>query len=78
MNTLDVLRLLLAAETGDKEIWGSGGSLESPGSLLTHLHTVYMAYSECLPTHLNPLLAERTYFSQVLVALAIPFALYAR
>jgi hypothetical protein len=27
-------------------------------------HTVYMAYSECLPTRLNPL-AERTCFSQV-------------
>jgi hypothetical protein len=24
-------------------------------SVLTHLHTVYMAYSECLPTSLNPL-----------------------
>jgi hypothetical protein len=30
-----------------------------------HLHTVYMAYSECLPTLLNPL-AEKTCFSQVL------------
>jgi hypothetical protein len=29
-----------------------------------HLHTVNMAYAECLPTRLNPL-AERTYFSQV-------------
>jgi len=38
--------------------------LEPPGPLLTHLHTVYMAYSECLPTRLNPL-AERTCFSQV-------------
>jgi hypothetical protein len=38
--------------------------LEPPGPLLTHLHTVYMAYSECLPTRLN-LLAERTRFSQV-------------
>ena len=34
------------------------------GPLLTHLHTVYMADSECLPTRLNPL-AERTCFSQV-------------
>jgi hypothetical protein len=42
-----------------KEIWGSGGSLEPPGPLLTHLHTVYMAYSERLPTRLNPL-AEGT------------------
>ena len=37
---------------------------EPPGPLLTHLHTVYMAYSERLPTRLNPL-AERTCFSQV-------------
>ena len=54
----------------EQQIGGSGGSLEppgplleSPGPLLTHLHTVYMAYSECLPTRLNPL-AERTCFSQ--------------
>jgi hypothetical protein len=46
----------------EKEIGGPGGSLEPPGSLLTHLHTAYMAYSECLPTRLN-LLAERTCFS---------------
>ena len=38
--------------------------LETPGPLLTHLHTVYMAYSERLPTRVNPL-AERTRFSQV-------------
>ena len=38
--------------------------LENPGPLLTHLHTVYMAYYERLPTRLNPL-AERTCFSQV-------------
>ena len=38
--------------------------LEPPGPLLTHLHTVLMACSECLPTRLNPL-AERTCFSQV-------------
>ena len=31
--------------------------------LLTHLHTVYLAYAECLPTRLNPL-AEGTCFSQ--------------
>ena len=54
----------------EKQIRGSGGSLEPPGPLLeppgpllTHLHTVYIAYSECLPTRLNPL-AERTCFSQ--------------
>ena len=38
--------------------------LEPPGPLLTHLHTVYMVYSERLPTRLNPL-AERTCCSQV-------------
>jgi hypothetical protein len=53
------------ARRREKEIEGSRGSLEPPGSLLTHLHTVYMPYSECLPTHLNPLVAERTCFSQV-------------
>jgi hypothetical protein len=47
----------------EKEIGGSGGSLGSPGPLLMHLHTVYMLYSECLPTRLKPL-AERTCFSQ--------------
>ena len=41
--------------------------LEPPGPLLTHLHTVYMAYSECLPTRLNPL-AERACFSQADIA----------
>jgi hypothetical protein len=51
-------------------VGGSGGSLEPPGPLLetrgpllTHFHTVYIAYSERLPTRLNPL-AERTCFSQ--------------
>ena len=54
----------------EKQIRGSGGSLEppgplleTPGPLLTHLHTIYIGYSECLPTRLNPL-AERTCFSQ--------------
>ena len=46
---------------GQKEIGGSGGSLKPHGPLLMHLHTVYMAYPECLPTGLNPL-AERTVF----------------
>jgi hypothetical protein len=45
--------------------------LEPPGLLLTHLHTVYMAYSKCLPTRLNPL-AERTCFSQVWSSAAAP------
>ena len=56
----------------EKQIGGSGGSLEPPGPLLEPpglglflcLHTVYMAYFERLPTRLNPL-AERTCFSQV-------------
>ena len=54
----------------EKQIGGSGGSLEPPGPLLEppgpllmHLHTVYIECSECLPTCLNPL-AERTCFSQ--------------
>jgi hypothetical protein len=34
----------------EKEIGASGGLLDPPGPLLTHLHTVYIAYSECLPT----------------------------
>ena len=41
---------------------GPGGSVEPPGPLPMHLHTVYMECSECLPTILNPL-AERTRFS---------------
>jgi hypothetical protein len=56
---------LLAAivGAGEKAIEGSWGSLEPPGPRLTHLHTVYMAYSECLPTRLSPL-AERTCFKR--------------
>jgi hypothetical protein len=56
---------LRAALAREKQTGGSGGSLEPPGPLLTHLHTVHTAYSERLPTRLNPL-AERTCFSQVL------------
>jgi hypothetical protein len=59
-----------SARTREKQIGGSGGSLEPPGPLLeppwpllTHIHTVYTVYSECLPARLNPL-AERTSFSQ--------------
>jgi hypothetical protein len=48
----------------EKQIGGSGGSLEPRGPLPMHLHTVHMAYSECLPTLLKPL-AERNCFSQV-------------
>ena len=33
----------------------SGGSLEAPAPLLTHLHTLYTEYSERLPTFSNPL-----------------------
>ena len=40
---------------GDRGFTGSGGSLEPPGPLPTHLHTVYMAYSACRPPRLNPL-----------------------
>ena len=43
-----------AARGREKEIGGSGGSLEPPGPLLTHLHTAYMANSGYLPTRLNP------------------------
>jgi hypothetical protein len=56
-------------EDGEKHIRGSGGSLDPPGPLPMHLHTVHnlwstLEYSERLPTLLNPL-AERTCFSQV-------------
>ena len=61
-----------AALSREQQMGGSGGSIEPPGPLLeppepllTHLHTVYIACYECLPTHLNPL-AERTCFSQAL------------
>ena len=56
----------------EQQIGGSGGSpdppgplLEPPGPRLTHLHTVYIANFEWLPTRLNPL-AERTCFAQAL------------
>jgi hypothetical protein len=51
--SLDFIPEVLLASR-EKEIGGSGGSLEPPGSLLTHLHAVYMVYSECLPSRLNP------------------------
>ena len=51
------------ARGGEKQIRGSGGSLEPPGPLPTHLRAVCTGYSECLPTLLNPL-AERSSFSQ--------------
>jgi hypothetical protein len=63
-----VTALMVAAASGcarrEKAIGGPGGSLEPPGPLLPHRHNVYMAYSERLPTRLNPL-AERICFSQV-------------
>ena len=40
-----------------------GPLLEPPGPLLTHFHTIYIAYSERLPTRLSPL-AERACFPQ--------------
>jgi hypothetical protein len=40
---------IAAYVSGRNRCGGSGGSLEPPGPLLAHLHTVYMAYSECLP-----------------------------
>jgi hypothetical protein len=56
------------ADDREQQIGDSGGSLEPPGPFLeppgplpTHLHTACMAYSERLPTHLNPP-AERTCF----------------
>jgi hypothetical protein len=49
-------------EGGSKELDGSGGSLEPPGPLLTHPHTVYTVYSECIPTRLSAL-AERASYS---------------
>jgi hypothetical protein len=49
----------MTVDFGAKEI-GFRGLTWTPGPLLTHLQTVYMAYS----THLNPL-AERPCFSQV-------------
>jgi hypothetical protein len=61
--TMSPTHCFFTARCREKEIGGSGGSLEPPGPLLTHLHTVSMAYSECVPTRLNPL-AERTCFSQ--------------
>ena len=52
---------------GEKQIRGSGGSLDPPVPFPMHLHTaVYMVYSECRSTRLTPL-AERMCFSQVLI-----------
>ena len=39
--------LMAHARRGEKGTGGLGGSLEPPGPLLTHLHTVCMNYSEC-------------------------------
>lgn len=48
----------------EKAAGGSGGSLEPSAPLLTHFHTVFMEYSECLPTLLNPV-PKRTPWYQV-------------
>jgi hypothetical protein len=55
---------LAGVTQGERHRGVQGGSEEPLGPLITHLHTVYMAYSECLPIHLNPM-AERTCFSQM-------------
>jgi hypothetical protein len=39
---------------GEKQIRGSGVSLEPPGPLPVHLRTIYMEYSECMPSCLEP------------------------
>ena len=63
-NGVTLSAIVGAVSVGEKDIGGSRGSLEAPGSLLMHLH---LAYSDSLPcTCLNPL-AERTCFSQVSV-----------
>jgi hypothetical protein len=40
---------LMGANAREKQIRGSGGSLERPGPFLMRLHTVCMEYSECFP-----------------------------
>jgi hypothetical protein len=50
---------LTRVDAREKKIGGQGGLLNPSGPLLTHLHTVYMAYSECLSEPLDPL-AEGT------------------
>ena len=42
------------ARRRETEVGVSGGPPEPPGRLITHLHTVYMEYSERLSTLLNP------------------------
>ena len=59
------------ARSREKEMGGPGGSLEPPWPLITHLHTMYIEYSEGLPTRLNPL-AGRTCFSFPLLHLIFP------
>jgi hypothetical protein len=46
--------LCSSVPTREKHIRGSGGSLEPPGPLPMHLHTVYVGCSERLPTLSNP------------------------
>jgi hypothetical protein len=54
----------LVEHRGETDRGAQGALLEPPGPLLTHLRTVYIACSVCLPTRLNPL-AERAGSSQV-------------
>jgi hypothetical protein len=63
-------RLHRKARAREKERAGSGGSLEAPGPLLTHIYTVNMESSECLPTRLKPM-AERTCCSQARAGAAV-------
>jgi hypothetical protein len=49
------------ARQGERD-GGYRGLACTPGPLLTHLYTLYMAYSECLPTRVNPVAAERACF----------------
>jgi hypothetical protein len=64
---------VLSRETAEVYIGGEtdtgfrGVHLNPPGPLPMHLHTVYMEYSECLPTLLTPL-AERACFSKVYIS----------
>jgi hypothetical protein len=61
-----VLAIERRAAVREKEIGGSGGSLNLNPLGLFLRTSVYMVYSECLTTRLNPL-AERTCFSQAAV-----------
>ena len=49
-----VLKSALSVLTRERHMRGSGGSLEPPGPLPMHLHTVHTEDSECLPTLFEP------------------------